>query len=391
LDKKVKILLDFFKKFGTNNLANNSKWAICNLKKLGINFEKDFILETFTLENVKYPISFKFDNITKGVYQKAILKDKSILASYQDDYLQDYSIFIDLSVPFEDMGMSYNALHLYEHLMTKSWNKLPGEDVLEMNGSTFPTGISYIYIICSTEKSFRLYAETFLKYLMKCRTAEFWNSKEMENFIQVETQRTISETRQERYLTSVGRTDQKGYSFGYKRDIFHYWANRPFNILLATKKLTSKIRISKFNSIIKTEKVKRPPNVKFDRMPFDVIKSKSIQKIRTVPKPIDVVVKEFFNDGIEEMLYGINCGLISERENLSVYNNILYPLLFLSPYVPFKIQLKYVNENIIPFSGEMFSFEPACLSTDNSEGRKACFFTKRCGFVEECVVREKKC
>ena len=62
------------------------------------------------------------------------------------------------------MGYNYNALHIYEHMMTIAWKKLDSKDVLDLNGATFPTGTCYLYNIHSSKKSLKKYTREYVKF-----------------------------------------------------------------------------------------------------------------------------------------------------------------------------------------------------------------------------------
>jgi hypothetical protein len=258
-------------------------------------------------------------------------------------------------------GIADNGLHLFEHLMTKAWVDLNSEHVVDINGSTFPTGISYIYIILDSEKSFQLYVNMLLVFINKIRKLNFWSTQQAQSYLRIETQRTISETREERILNTVGRTDQKGYNYEYNTDIFLYWANQPFNIFLVSK---TDHDIAKTN-VLKRNIVHRPPNIKFSRMPLDVIKAKTIQKTQITKIKTNDIIDQVFSHDLKNVLYGLNCSLYSDREDMIKYNNILLPLLFLSRFVSIEKIKEYISKNIIPINPTLFGIIPVQLDVES--------------------------
>jgi hypothetical protein len=376
-------VVKFLNTLSAESLSTKSRWLVRNMQKLGVDLEEDFQVRVEVGENkdsgFQELVNFKFKGIEKENFEQIRLKDGSVVNIYVDPYSSGYGLFLDLSVKFEDMGMGYNALHLYEHLATKAWASLSNEHVKDLNGATYPSGISYIYIILNNCKSFKDYVNATFEWIVKSRTQKYWKSKEANDFIEVETLRTISETREERMLSSTGRTDQKGYNLIYNTDIFHYWSNRPFNILLSVKSM-DELKFLSLNKLSKREKVKRPPNIKFSRMPLDVIKAKEIQQIHIVRvSPVDIV-NNIFSSSLENMLYGLNCGLVSTEENLSGYNSILFPLLFLPRFVKTEKIKKYISKNIIPYDCSVFGSIPVHNVKDDFEPEKEKKLFGECDF-----------
>jgi hypothetical protein len=361
ITKRYKTILKFLSNMPLEHFNQRLRWIIRSLLKQKINFAHDFTIKAI-IDNEPVSedvIPFSFDKIVHETFKQYKLRDGSLVNILIDPYMSNYGVFVDLSVKFEDMGMGYNALHLYEHLCIKAWTGLSSEHIVDINGATFPTGISYVYIVLNNFRSFKEHASASINWVRQTRRKEFWQSKRAEEFIRTETQRTISETREERVLNATGRTDPKGYNYQYNTDIFHYWANRPFNMLLTSPQEFS---FEKHN--LRVEDVRRPPNIHFERMPLDVIKAKENQQLRISRASTSSIVNDVYSSKLANVLYGINCHLVplhesSSDENLSVYNSVLLPLLILARHEPEEKIKKYVSNNLIPADAEEFSSTPA--------------------------------
>ena len=50
----------------------------------------------------------------------------------------NYGLVCDLSKNIDDMGFSYNALHMYEHLMTHCWDDIDKKNLSILKTNTYP-------------------------------------------------------------------------------------------------------------------------------------------------------------------------------------------------------------------------------------------------------------
>lgn len=313
------------------------------------------------------PVGSKMVNSHKTLQNNTSLKSDasnspkdpiSHITYYIDPYLQDFGLFIDLSVPFNDMGMSYNALHLYEHLMTKCWNDCDSKDVILLNGSTYPIGLSFIYTIHSSYSSLVHFLNKTIEFILKARDPKFWESSDMKNEIDLETERTISETRTERSLTSMGRSDFKAYDKKYDVNIFKYWSNLPFRILVTGNecpnlKLEGLVNLVHKNPL---RHISRPPNVKLSSIPVDVLVSKNELGLYTKRlKTSDIIERIMGRDFSENVLFGVDAGLYSLDEDIGVYNSNLHPLLLLNSYFSDEELKEYVKTHVVSNSSKLLS------------------------------------
>lgn len=373
LSKRLKTVTSFFEEFDWKSVNKCNLWLVRSLKIMNIDIETCFSISVIKSKNnstivISEPTTLK---ISKPKLEYATIKRFNIEDHYEDDsttkshityyidpYLQDYGLFVDLSVPFNDMGMSYNALHLYEHLMTKCWSDCNAKDMTVLNGSTYPIGLSFIYTIHSSYKSLVHFLNKTLEFIIKCRDPAYWESTEMKEAIALETTRTISETRTERSLTAMGRSDFKAYDNKYDVNIFKYWSNLPFNILITSKEYP-KIKINNLEELIAKHKlhhIQRPDNVVFDNIPIDVLSSKHKMGLYTKKVPtkdiMNLIVKHDFD---ENVLFGVDAGLYSINDDIGVFNSSLHPLLYLNKFFSDSELEDYVKTHVISNSSKLLS------------------------------------
>lgn len=367
LEKRVKTVRDFLGNFDWKTTNKLQLWLVRSLHTLGIDISTSFNIETQMPNNdyaaINDQLIIKFPDLQYPTIKRLKLSDGSMVTMYSDPYIDDYGLFLNLSVPFDEMGMSYNALHLYEHLLTKPWDGLDGKDLLELNGSTYPTGMCFVYTIHKSLDSLKLHMNSTLKWLMQSRDPSFWDGKEEE--MKLETIRTISETRKERTLTSMGRSDLHAYDVKYDTKIFDYWSNKPFELLLSGPSEFKEISADKLNAMIAKHplrKVPRPENVKFKNIPMDVLKMKKLTGYYILKVETDKIKEQFLKKDFDtNSFFGVDCSMTSKSEDLSMYNSVLHPLLYINKYFTDEELESYVKNHVVPFSATMFSSASAQL------------------------------
>lgn len=351
--KRLDTLRSYFEKLDINTTSRNMLWTVRSMTIM--KYPLEFILSTST------PNIEAFNDITNEpihitipeLEYPTIHRDKSqngdLITYLVDPYVTDYGLFVNLTTSFNDMGMSYNILHLYEHLMTKGWENLPGKDLLEMNGSTFPHGLCYVYTIHSSEESLKLYTEKYLDYYLQSRKPGFWNEDIPKEQLKTETQRTISETRTDRTLITMGRSDYKAYDFKYDTNIFTYWSNRPYELLIVSPK---KIKLNLKTT--KTHNIKRPNNITFNMMPLDVMKMKKLQGF-SIKKASSKDVKQLIAKPDAEYTCGLDCTFSADNEDLSVYTSVLHPLLYCNILFSNEELKQFIKTRILPWSCKLYA------------------------------------
>lgn len=340
--KRVNALRTFLTTYDFSLDTKSTLWLIRTLTNVGINMNKDFSLTVdctdLFYEKIDEEITFNIPTIEYPTVRRHVMKDGSHLIEYEDPYFNDYGIFHDLSVPFDEMGMSYNGLHLYEHLMTKGWIDLSVNDQIYANGITYPNGICMVYNVLATEKSFHEYVNATLEWIYKVRNEDFWK-KDINDDLLLETYRTISETRTERTLASMGRSDLHAYTNSYNKQIFEYWANKPFNLLITMPKGTKRIDIDKVEQLAlkhPLRTINRPKNIKLKYYPLEVLMSKERMKTFILKVSTDKIKNAILMPKLKtKMYFGVDCymgqnALIAENNDLSEYNSVLHPILHLN-------------------------------------------------------------
>lgn len=311
MEKRFNEILTFLVKFDWKQLNQEQLHLIRSCYSQGIIVDKLFELSVITgMETIKTeiinmnPPVLEFPIISRDVFT-----ENSTITYIVDPYVRDYGVFVNLSVPFEDMGMSYNALHLYEHLMTKCWKTLDKTNRLDMNGATYPSALCYIFSIFSDVNSMKMYLASYLNWYAQSRYREFWQKHEDD--VRIETDRTISETQNRRSMSTMGRSDSAAYSYSYNLDIFLYWSNKPFNILLVGPSNEIMIRdkhsIESLISRYRIQSVIRPENRKYNYFPYEVIRSKEYVG-EVVYKRDKTKILQEIREG-KEYLHGINCAI----------------------------------------------------------------------------------
>jgi len=223
-------------KFETNRL----KFIARTLKQYNID-PFNFLQLSYTIGNddnaelVSTPIELNIPDVPNFEIREHINSEGNFRhLEYIDPLLLDYGLYIGLSKPFKDMGYAYNALHIYEHMMTMAWKKLDSKDMIELNGATFPTGICYLYNIHSTSKSLKKYAREYVKFHQMSKTRKFWE-KDLNEDLKRETIRTYSETQTSKGLKEFARTDNTVYSdlhnMKYPIEPFLKFSNDTYTIL----------------------------------------------------------------------------------------------------------------------------------------------------------------
>ena len=369
ITKRINTIKSFFRDFNWDNTNKMLHWVIralrtididiTNLLQISVHIDEESVLDNINGLST-LAVKTQFDKLNSSIeispptieditFSHVELSDKSKIIYIEDPYANDYGLYVNLSIPYEEMGMSYNSLHLFEHLATKCWKKCKQLDVTELNGSTYPNGISYIYTIHSSRDSLMTHLNATVQWFFTSRLPNFWDN--IRDDVDLETQRTISETRTERSLTMFGRSDFKAYTKSYDLKIFEYWSNKPFSILVISPKKVS-IDENKLNELCKKyplRKIEKPRNPTFKNIPSDILIVKSIEKCYNLKCDTKDIVKRFMeNDFDEHCYFGIDCACYRLNEKLNSLNCVLYPLLFLNRYISEKDVERFIKSHIFP-------------------------------------------
>ena len=304
----------------------------------------------------------------KRIYGSGIIEGAHTLTCMCDPHLRDYGLYVDLSVPFKDMGLGLNALHLYEHLMTKGWEQVSSEsanDLIYMNGFTTASGISCVYVVLSSERAFKEYFNKTMRFILNCRKLDYWKSDIMKADIIKEIRRTISETRLERSIGGMARSDVHAYTYNYNINIFHYWSNRPINMLVSVpNKEAFPMTQEKFEAIMKSnpiEHVPRPLNITYSRLPAETLFSKMIQNYIIEKMPTRYIIDKIMSHDFDNnQMFGIDCRFIiqineSNKGQTEGGTLMLHPLLFYNQFISAAELQHYIDTHVIPFTNTQFS------------------------------------
>ena len=139
------------------------------------------------------------------------------------------------SKPFEEMGFMFNGLHIFEHLMCTPWvhmKKFSTEDLVCLNGFTTNLGLMYVYTVHNSKASFQVYLDEMISWLNKIRTPGFWHEHMKDEEVQMEIERTISETIDVPWMVDFARSSGSAFEGNYREEVFEYWSNQPLKITL---------------------------------------------------------------------------------------------------------------------------------------------------------------
>lgn len=281
-EQKLSVLQKAFSELDLSKAKNDTKWLIREIRKLGYNISDLFTAAIYTpndairaneiktrsmgdikpdaptmseskslknrtlfnfaattstlsllLDIKQHPLNIKYpDNIQEAQIKRITLPDTSTITYISDPYIRGYGVYSNLTLPFSEMNYSYNLLHLYEHLMTGSWNLLNKANITVFNGCTYPNGLCYVFTNHNFIDSARMFLVADLLFRIKSRNENFWNKPENRTIFEREIERTISETRHERTLSSPGRSDCTAFDFNYNIPVLTYWSRLPFNYLV---------------------------------------------------------------------------------------------------------------------------------------------------------------
>jgi len=368
VDKRVNTLISHLEKLDWSKHTNlQEQWLIYSLKTVGIDISSDFIISTFTDPAIGYQdLNHQQLKINSPLIHEPKLKrityaDGSTILYLSSPYLNDFGIFANLSTTFDEMGMSFNALHLYEHLMTYAWKNIDFGKIKMMNGSTWPQALCSVFVITNSLESMKTFAASFIKFYLESRESGFWNKQIPSEGLKLETQRTISETRTERTLSSLCRSDLHAYDFKYNTQIFEYWSQRPFDLLIAGPDSLDKLYMNKktINSFIQLHpprKVNKPQNVIYKTLPLDTIKMKQLKQFHVLAADGQEIKNYLLRPNpANKSLYGIDSKIMSDSENLDVYNSVLHVFCYANKMFSEEELQRFTTYSVIPFSCVFFS------------------------------------
>lgn len=215
----------------------------------------------------------------------------------QVPYIRDGAIIIDFSRPFEEMGFMFNGLHIFEHLMCTPWvhmKKFSMENLVCLNGFTTNLGLMYIYTVHNSKASFQVYLDEMISWLNKIRTPGFWHEHMKDEDVQMEIERTISETIDVQWMVDFARSSGSAFEGNYREDVFEYWSNQPLKMTLIHP--YQDVFIPHLDS---PRHVQKPSIPTFDYLPMQVLTTQSLVTYKKSSR------KELTEQVCDALMYGL--------------------------------------------------------------------------------------
>ena len=408
VQKRVDYAIEVLTNINWNKMSKYTLWVIRSLAMLDINISNSFVLSTTTPhmefeDIINEPIHFKFPTLDYPEIYRDELVDGSIITYISDPYMNNYGEYLNLSIPFNEMGIMYNGLHIYEHVCVIPWDHLSEKDLVMYNGVTYINGLCLVYSVHKTINDMKLFASSSIAGRLKGRRAEYW--AEIKNEIRRETIRTISETRDERSLSRSARSDLSAYDYKYNVEVFMYWSNKPFTMLIVGPAPIEELKLNKenINNSIRNfmpVTIERKENIKLKFLPIESLRQRYMLGYYSIKLDTEEVKKRVLNEELHEnTIYGIDCYMLNRHEDLSSGNSVLHPLLFLNKWMTDEELKNYVRHNPIRQHPERLLDSPLnlrCKSSlqlvdiDETNTEAAIEFTSMLNERDENVIDETK-
>ena len=314
----------------------------------------NFLLLTYFIDDeselVSTPIELKLPDIPNFEIKEYYYKKGNFRhLEYIDPLLMDYGLYIGLSKPFNEMGYSYNALHIYEHMMTMAWKKLDTANVTDVNGATMPNGSCWLYNIHSTKKSLKHHARAYVKFHQLTKNKEYWD-KELYEDLKRETIRTYSETQHAKNLKDFARTDNFVYhdlhNMIYNSEPFVKFSEDEYTILTVSPE-PIKFKFDKYIPDINPDKIKVNER-KYDYIPLAALRNTNNFVIINKKD----LTEEIYNKNA--CLFGVDCvGLCldDDTKESETMNTVLLFMLRNS----LEVINKFMKDKTMPIDNYSFS------------------------------------
>lgn len=335
IQSKINELKEFLEeKINYNNILSSFKLIVSAIITYDFDFNKMFHIRRLD-NNEEIPVKLKKPNFDCINYKELNEKGIEILDVYSE-FTDDSLILLDFSRPYEEMGFEYNALHLFEHLITipfiRSYRN--PKNIINYNGYTTNLGQAVAFIILKNKESFEFYLNELFKHLNKMRDLKYWENEDDPEII-LQIKRTISETKKEPSFTKFARSSSKAYELKLNKHVFHYWANQPMKLTLIHPFKNYKYPKIEFKDL---EEVSKPKIPKFDYIPYEVIYEKSTNDLFTKKVSPEKIAKKYLkayesnNFSKLKGLYGIDVCLSNTNHNLNRFMHRKDPLLTISTF-----------------------------------------------------------
>lgn len=341
ISNRIDTIKQYIKSIEWEKMNKSFLWLWRTLYQLEYKMISTLIYDDYS-EKIDWTID---ENIIKKYLpkvKKIKFEDNSLCKKIIDPLILDYGLFVNLSVPFNEMDYGYNYLHYYEHMMTYAWENLSQSYVKELNGATTCCGLCYIYSIHSTKKSLIEYLDNYMNFHQKTRDINFWNT--LKPGLMLEQNRTISETINDKSMSNLGRSDPLSNK-KYDTKILHYYSSKPFEIIIVSPE---EIVIQKYK--LQTTEVEKPKVINFNYFPIHVFRDKRDRKF-------EIRSKKELNESLN-VVSGIDC-YVKTKIDINELNTILNHLLLSDSK-----KLKKIIEKIpLPNSNLLYNL----VSTMNSD------------------------
>lgn len=290
-------------------------------------------------------------SMTGGVKKTSKLSSDEVI-EIQAPYIRDGAIIIDFSRPFEEMGFMFNGLHIFEHLMCTPWvhmKKFSMENLVCLNGFTTNLGLMYVYTVHNSKASFQVYLDEMISWLNKIRTPGFWHKHMKDEEVQMEIERTISETIDVPWMIDFARSSGNAFEGNYREEVFEYWSNQPLKITLIHP--YQDVFIPHLDS---PRHVQKPSIPTFDYLPMQALTTQSLVTYRKLS------TKEITEQVCDALMYGLvlkgDAGVDIQRLN---GDGIYFEISMLSTYREDIKNFKDILKLIMLFeSSTLGLFEP---------------------------------
>ena len=302
VSSKVKILKHFLEhEFNYEGMSNNLKAVLGGL----LNYQYDYTKMLYISNSINdkiVDVALKTPTTAKLEIKRTNHNGIDVLNIYLP-YMDEAMICLDVSRPYEEMGFSYNALHLFEHLLCSPWSALRSKSSMtNLNGFTSNLGNCFVYSLMSDQKTFKLYMQKMCEWLRDSRKLEFWHEHETE--LKRETNRTISETKHNPSYLSFARSPGTAYNYDYDISLFHYWSNQPMKLTIIHpfKGYDFEFDFGPMN------KVAKPKIETFDSIPLEtLVNSPAVVTSKVTPKEVAAMTLDFYKNGkVHDGLFGVD-------------------------------------------------------------------------------------
>lgn len=335
IQSKINELKEFLEeKINYNNILSSFKLIISAIVTYDFDFNKMFYIHRLDT-NEKIPVKLKKPNFNSINYKELKENGLEILDVYSE-FTDDSLILLDFTRPYEEMGFEYNALHLFEHLITIPFMRTTRnpKNIIIFNGYTTKLGQAVAFIILKNKESFEYYLNELFKHLNKMRDLKYWENEEDPEII-LQIKRTISETKKEPSYTNFAKSSNKSYELKLNKHVFHYWANQPMKLTLIHPFKNYKYPKIEFKEL---EEVSKPKIPKFDYIPYEVIYEKSTNDLFTKKVQPEKIAKKYLkayesNDFSKlNGVYGLDVCLSNINGDLNRFIHDKNPLLTISTF-----------------------------------------------------------